>query len=156
MKAIKKILIALAVLVIVYVVVAFFAPSSYMVKRTKIINAPTSIVWEQVSKFENWGRWSPWAEKDSASNYTLNGVDATVGTAFNWVGDPEISGEGSMTINEIAVNEKFGYDLTFTKPRSMSSKGGFTLSSQGETTELVWFDGSEIALMSRPMILIVG
>ncbi len=153
MKTLKKIIVALVVLVGIYVIVSFFAPDSYEVKRVKTINAPVEVVWEQVSKFNNWESWSPWKEKDPTVTFTLDGADGTVGTTYKWTGDVELSGEGYMKITEVVEHEKFSYDLGFIKPWEMESKGAFTLSGNGESTDITWTDRGDIGFMGRvPMM----
>ena len=153
MKTLKRILVALLILVGVYMITALLAPDSYEVVRSKTINAPVDVVWDQVSQFNNWENWSPWKEKDPTATYELDGADGTVGTTYKWAGDIELSGEGYMKISEVVEHEKFGYELGFTKPMEMKSDGGFTLKAVGETTEVTWKDGGEIGFLSRPIMM---
>ncbi len=80
MKFLKKLIILIIAIVLVYCVVGFFAPSNYKVERSREINAPLEVVFEQVSKFNNWDSWSPWKEKDSTAYYIITGEDGAVGT----------------------------------------------------------------------------
>lgn len=153
MKFLKKLLIVLIAIAVVYCVVGLFAPSDYKVERTREINAPAEVVFEQVSKFSNWDSWSPWKEKDSTASYTVTGEDGTVGAKYEWTGNPDVTGKGSMTVTQFIANEKFAYDLEFTEPMQMSSKGYFQLNSTGETTTINWVDEGEFPFMQRTMML---
>jgi uncharacterized protein YndB with AHSA1/START domain len=153
MKIIKKILIVLAVFVGLVMIYAAFAPDSYIVERSRTINAPINVVFEKVAYFKNWDSWSPWKEKDQTSSYAIDGTDGTVGAKYSWTGDPEKTGKGSMTVTEYAANKKFAYDLSFTEPWEMSSKGYFTVEDEGGKTKLTWADEGDIPFMQRPMML---
>lgn len=153
MKFLKRLLILIVALVVIYCIMGLFGPSDYKVERTKEINAPIEVVFEQVSKFNNWDGWSPWKEKDSTASYTIAGEDGMVGTKYEWTGNPEITGKGSMTVTEMELNKKFGYDLEFTEPWQMKSKGHFELSTTGESTTISWVDAGDIPFMQRPMML---
>ena len=156
MKILKGLGIFILAIVLIYVVLAFFGPKNYTVERTKEINAPAEVVFEQVSKFNNWQNWSPWKEKDPTATYTLTGEDGVVGTEYKWSGNPDLSGKGSMIINEVVPNQKFGYDLTFFEPWEMSSKGGFELTPNGETTTVKWYDKGDIPFAQRPFMLFMS
>ena len=156
MKFLKKLIIIAIVLVGAYCVVGFFSPSDYKVERSREVNAPMEIVFEQVSKFNNWDGWSPWKEKDSSATYTITGEDGVVATKYAWSGDPETTGKGSMTVTEMILNEKFAYDLEFTEPWQMKSKGYFHLSSADEVTTINWVDEGDIPFMQRPMMLFMN
>lgn len=153
MKILKKIVIVLIVFIGIVLIYSAFAPDSYKVERSKVINAPIDVVFEKVSKFKNWDSWSPWKEKDASASYSLDGVDGTVGTKYSWSGDAEITGKGSMTVNELSKNSKFGYDLSFTEPWEMSSKGYFLFKEENGKTKLTWADEGDIPFMQRPFML---
>ncbi len=153
MKVLKGLLITLVVLVALFFILNLVGPKNYKVERTQTINAPVAVVYEQVVKFNNWDSWSPWKEKDPSATYTLSGEDGTVGTRYAWSGDPETTGEGSMTINEVTTNEKFAYDLAFTAPWEMSSKGHFSFSENEGRTTVKWIDEGDIPFMQRGMML---
>ena len=58
-----------------------------------------------------------------------------------------------MTVTEIIVNEKFGYNLNFTEPRKMSSIGYFTFTDNGETTTLNWVSEGDVSFGARPFMM---
>jgi len=153
MKILKKLSIVLIALVALFFILNLVGPTNYKVERSKTIDAPIEIVYEQISLFNNWDAWSPWKEKDASATYTLDGEDGKVGTRYAWSGDPESTGEGSMTVNENRANKKFGYDLAFTAPWEMSSKGYFNFSEANNKTTVNWVDEGDIPFMQRGMML---
>ena len=156
MRIIKKVGIVLIVLVLIYVGLAIIGPKNYTVERSKNINVPANVVFDLVSKFSNWEQWSPWKEKDPTATYTLDGEDGVVGTKYSWVGDEETTGKGSMTITEIIPNQKFAYDLEFTEPWEMKSKGAFELTESENETTVKWIDSGDIPFAQRPFMLFMS
>ena len=72
----KKILIALAVIVVVFVAVVAMQPSEFHVVRTATMSAPAPAVFAQVNDFHNWEAWSPWAKRDPAMKKAYEGAPA--------------------------------------------------------------------------------
>src|SRR6266478_5063331 len=94
-----KILIALAVIVVVFVVIVALQPADFRVTRSATIPAPPAVVFAQVNDLHNWQAWSPWAKLDPAAKNTFEGPSAGTGAIFKWSGNSDV-GEGSMTLTE--------------------------------------------------------
>ena len=69
-----KILIALAVIVIGFVLIVATRPSEYRVARTVTISAPAPAVFAQVNDFHKWNAWNPWAKMDPAMKQAYEGA----------------------------------------------------------------------------------
>ena len=54
-----KILIALAVIVVVFVVIVTMQPSEFSVVHSATISAPAPAVFAQVNDFHKWEAWNP-------------------------------------------------------------------------------------------------
>src|SRR4051794_28658167 len=100
----KKILIALGVIVLIVLVVAAFQPPEYVVTRTASIPASPAAVFARVNDFHQWEAWSPWAKRDPAAKNSFEGASAGTGAVFAWAGNKEV-GEGRMTITESRPSE---------------------------------------------------
>ena len=72
----KKILIALVAIVVVFVGVVAMQPSEFRIARTVTISAAAPAVFAQVIDFHNWEAWSPWARLDPAAKTTFEGPSA--------------------------------------------------------------------------------
>lgn len=151
-KWIFRILKVLGIIVALYLIVALFAPSSYNVERKKTMTASAEVIYQQIAVFENWDAWSPWAEKDPSIKNTRTGEPGTIGSKTSWVGDPDLSGTGSMTMTELVEFSKIRYDLHFAD-MDMTSHGGFDIAEGESGTEVTWFDGGDIAFLFRPMVM---
>ncbi len=133
----KKILIALAVIVIVFVVIVALQPSEFRVARTATFSAPPPLVFDQVNDFHKWEAWSPWAKLDPAAKNSFEGPSAGIGAIFKWSGNNEV-GEGSMTITESRPSDLIEIKLDFTKPFEATNTTEFTFKPEGNQTMVTW------------------
>lgn len=154
MKFIKGLLITVLALILIYVILALFAPSSTHVERSMEMNAPAEAVWSKISEFKNWENWSPWKEKDPSIVNTYTGNDGEVGSKMSWTSDS--SGVGYMEIKETVANEKLVAKLAFTEPWESSSEDTFILTEADGKTTVSWSDHMEIPFMARPMMMFMG
>ncbi len=133
----KNILIALAVIAIVFVGVVAMQPSEFRIVRTATISAPAPAVFAQVNDFRNWEAWSPWAKRDPAAKTTFEGPSAGTGAIFRWAGNHE-SGEGSMTITESRPSDLIRIKLEFLKPFVATNTAEFIFKPEGKHTAVTW------------------
>jgi hypothetical protein len=56
---IKKILLALVVIVLVFLGYVAMQPNDFKITRSATIAAPQNVVFDQVNDFHNWEAWSP-------------------------------------------------------------------------------------------------
>ncbi len=133
----RKILIALAAIVVVFVVVVAMQPSEFRVVRSATISAPASAVFAQVNDLHKWEAWSPWAKLDPAAKSTFEGPPAGTGAIFRWAGNNQV-GEGRMTITESRPNELIRFNLEFFKPMAGTSTAEFTFKPEGNETTVTW------------------
>ena len=130
----KRILLgALALLAAVFVL-GFVLPDKVHVERATTINAPRETVYALVGDFNRWNEWSPWADLDPDTTYTITG--AGLGSRMAWSSkDPDV-GSG--------VQEIVGYEppaLMKTKLDFGDMGGGeatMMLTDEGGVTKVVW------------------
>jgi hypothetical protein len=133
----KKILIALAVIVIVFAVIVALQPSEYRVARSATIAAPAPAVFAQVNDFHKWEAWSPWAKLDPAMKQTYEGALAGTGAVYTWSGNNQV-GEGRMTLTESRPNEFVRIKLEFLKPFASTAASEFAFKPEGNQTAVTW------------------
>lgn len=109
MKVLKRILLALAIIIVLVIVVGFFLPSHSHVERSIVIKAPQEVIFGQINSLKNWNKWSPWAKKDPNMQISYSGPDAGVGSSYTWKGNREVmSGKQTIitsTAPSLVVNE---------------------------------------------------
>lgn len=133
----KKILIALAVIVIVFVIVVALQPAGFRIVRSTTIAAPAPKVFEQVNDFHKWDGWSPWAKLDPAMKTTFDGAPAGTGAIYSWSGNNDV-GEGRMTLTESRPNELVQIKLEFIKPFAATNTTEFTFKPEADKTMVTW------------------
>ncbi len=126
----KKILIALAVMVAAFVGVVALQPSEFRVVRTATIAAPAPTVFAEVNDFHRWEAWSPWAKLDPAAKVSFAGQPAGTGAIFTWSGNDKI-GEGRMTLVESRPSDLVRIKTDFVKPFEGTSNTEFTFRPEG-------------------------
>lgn len=114
------ILIALAAIVVLFVVIIALRPAEFRVERSATMNAPPNVVFERVNDFRNWQAWSPWENLDPNLKRTYEGPPSGTGSMYSWVGNKQV-GEGRMTIMETKPNERIRIKLEFIKPFAATS-----------------------------------
>ena len=130
-------LIALAVIVVVFVLVVAMRPSDFRITRTATISAPPPAVFGQVNDFHKWEAWSPWTKLDPAMKTTYEGAPAGTGAIYAWVGNSQV-GEGRMTIMESRPSELVRIRLEFSRPFTATNTAEFTFRPEGDQTAVLW------------------
>ena len=110
----KKILIGIAVIILVFLVVVAVQPEDFRVTRSTTIAAPAA-VFEQVNDFHKWDAWSPWAKLDPACKNTFDGAPAGKGAMFAWDGNNKV-GAGPHDVTESQPPELIRINLEFLRP----------------------------------------
>jgi len=150
-----KILIALAVVVVVFLAIVATRPSEYRVARTATISAPAPAVFAQVNDFHKWEAWNPWAKLDPAMKQTYEGAPAGTGAIYTWTGNTQV-GEGRMTLTESRPNELIRINLEFLKPFAATSTAEFTFRPEGGRTAVTWAMFGQNNFLSRAICLFMN
>ena len=151
----KKILIAIAVIVVVFLAVVAMQPSEFRVTRSAMMSAPPATVFAQVNDLHKWQAWSPWAKLDPAAKNTFEGPPAGSGAIFRWAGNNQV-GEGSMTITESRSNEVVRFNLEFLKPMAGTSASEFTFKPEGNQTTVTWTMTGKNNFIAKAMCLFMN
>ncbi|HSU28239.1 MAG TPA: SRPBCC family protein [Chitinophagaceae bacterium] len=138
MKYLRLTGILLLVILALVTVLALIMPQRQRVKKTILLKAPASRVYEYLASLENFSKWSVWDRRDSTSKHVLTGQDGTVGVVSSWKGDPEISGEGNISITSLLPNKKIAYSIHFSTPKKGNAESEFFLEEMGAETKLTW------------------
>jgi hypothetical protein len=133
----KKILIAVAVLLVVLLIVVASRPASYRVARSTNITAPPAVVYSQVVDFHRWDAWSPWAKLDPAMKATYSGPPSGPGSAYAWTGNDKV-GEGKMLITGARPGQEVNIKLDVIKPFESSATTGFLFEPAAGATKVTW------------------
>lgn len=150
----KKILLALAAFVVVFLVVVAFQPSEFRVARSVTVEAPPETIFPHLNDLKKAHVWSPWVKMDPAANYDFAGPAEGVGASTSWAG--EKVGEGRQTITESRPGELVRSKLEFIKPFESTSDTDFTLTREGQGTVVTWSIWGENNFLGKAMCLIMS
>ena len=134
---VRKILIGLAAVVVLFVLVVVTRPSHFKVERGTAIGAPPDVVFAQLEDFHAWGAWSPWEKLDPSMKRIYDGKPSGVGAIYAWEGNDKV-GEGRMTIEQIDPLHRVVIKLEFLKPFEATNETTFTLVPTPEGTTIKW------------------
>ena len=134
---IKKIFIALAAIILLFIAVVAMQPAEFRVARNATISAPPPVVFAQVNDFHKWEAWNPWGKIDPAMKQAYEGAPAGTGAVYTWAGNNEV-GEGRMTITDSRPSDLIKIKLEFYKPFAATNTAEFTFNPEGDRTSVTW------------------
>lgn len=133
----KKIVIALVVLLLGFVILVLMQPASFRVERSAVIAATPEKVFAQIEDFHKWEAWSPWAKIDPQAKVTFSGAASGKGSIFTWSGNNDL-GEGRQEIIECEAPKHIRIHLEFTRPFKAVNQTDFTFVPEGAGTKVTW------------------
>lgn len=101
MKFLKYLLFLVLIAIIGFAIYVAVQPNSFEVSRERTINAPSSVLYDNVIDFKNWEAWSSWIEKEPDLKLMFPEQTEGIGGSYSWEGK---DGVGNM--KTIAANPK--------------------------------------------------
>lgn len=149
MRILKKILIALGIIILIPLIIAAFTKKDYSVEREITVNKPKQEVFDYIKSLKNQEKFSKWASMDPDMERTYSGTDGTVGFVAGWSSDNPDVGIGEQEIISIKDGERIDFELRFKEPFEASDKAYMITEGLGDNrTKVKWgFDGH----MNYPM-----
>lgn len=137
MNVIKKILLSLAVVIVVFLIVVATRPADFRVERSATIAASPSALFEQVNDHRKFAVWNPFMKLDPNVKNTYSGPDSGVGAVCSWDGNSDI-GAGSATITESKPGELVRQRMDWKRPMEGVATVDFTFKPEGDKTVVTW------------------
>ncbi|WP_452221135.1 SRPBCC family protein [Lacinutrix salivirga] len=131
MKYLKYLLLLLLIVIIGLAIYIAVQPNNFEVKRSRTINAPAAVVYNNVIDFKNWESWSSWVEKDPTTVITLPEKTKGVGGAYSWV---DKHGNGTMKTTATNPNKTITQQLQFGDFHPSTIEWTFEPTDDGKTT----------------------
>ncbi|MCF7561500.1 GyrI-like domain-containing protein [Sabulilitoribacter multivorans] len=136
MKALKYILFLLLIVIIGLAIFIAVQPNEFEFSRSKVIKAPTSMVFNKVNDFKNWPDFSPWIEQEPNATLTYGEKTSGVDGTYSWSG--EVLGEGSMKTTALEQDKSISQHISFIKPFESESDINWTFENTDEGTKVTW------------------
>lgn len=141
MKALKILAIIIVAIIAIVALTIVFLPSHAHMERSIVINSAPGPVFQELSSFENFNKWSPWAKIDPGTQYQFTGPGSGIGAGMSWESDHDQVGSGTQKIVEAEENKRVKYEMTFGGFEG-KSYAEFILTPEGEGTKVTWtYDG---------------
>lgn len=110
MKALKYIFLLLLILVIGFAIYIGVQPNSFEVNRSRTIDAPAALIYDQVIDYKTWKDWSSWVENDPDMTISLPEKTSGVGGSYQW---EDKDGIGNMTTLDAKEDEMIKQEMQF-------------------------------------------
>lgn len=151
----KKILLALAAVVIVFLIVVALQPSGFSIARSVTIDTPPAVPFALVNNLPRWQAWSPFEKLDPAMKRTFEGPQEGVGAIYRWAGNDQ-AGEGTMTIIESRPGELVRIQLDFIKPFAGKAEAQFVFKPAGTGSTATWAMTGQNNFIGKAMCLFIN
>jgi len=134
---IKKVLIALVGLVVIFLIVVATRPADFRVERSATLSASPAALFEQVNDHHKFSVWNPFLKLDPNVKNTYSGPSSGVGSVCSWEGNSDI-GAGSATIIESKPGELVRMRMDWKRPMEGTATVDFTFKPTGDKTTVTW------------------
>lgn len=125
-------------------------PKQQIISCSKSIDAPASLIYQNISDYKQWQKWDPWAEVDPQQKRTMNGMPGTVGHNYAWSGNDQV-GEGSMAITALEKDKSIDMELTFIKPWESIAQVNYSIEEKNGQSLVTWNMRTDYPLYYRLM-----
>lgn len=135
MKLLKRLLIALLLLVALLFLGGLLLSPQFTVSRQVQIQAPPDKVYALVASPRQWKQWSVWNQRDPAMQITYSGPESGPGAVWEWKSKSE--GDGRMSFTAAQPGQQVAYDLYF-PDFGTTSRGDFRFEPVAGGTRVTW------------------
>ncbi len=136
-RLLKWMAIATVLLMASVVAIGYALPDSVRVERSAYIDAPPAAVYDVLNGFENFTRWSPWADMDPGMSYRHEGPARGIGAKLSWQSENPSIGGGSQEIIEAQENAFLRMRFIF-DGRQSENYTSYLLAAEGAGARVVW------------------
>ncbi len=138
MKIIKKILLAIGILILLVLISALFIKKDYSVEKENIINKPATEVYDYVRILSKQNAFSTFAKKDPNMKSVYTGKDGETGSVFAWEGNSEV-GSGEQKITKLTKDQRIDIEMHFINPFESYAPAYFTFENvSANQTKIKW------------------
>jgi uncharacterized protein YndB with AHSA1/START domain len=150
----KKIFIALAVLVIGVIAAALLRSPDFRVERSITIAAPPDAVFVWFNSHKKFNEFNPWLKMDPEAKVEYAGPETGVGSISTWHG--KMTGKGKATITESKPNELIRLRMDWLEPMEGVSTVDYLFKSDAGKTTVTWaMYGRNESLPARMISLVM-
>ncbi len=152
MKWLKRILLVLIVLVVVFLCVGFILPDHYKVERRITMKSDPNKVYPIISDLKTWNSWTAWNDKrypDMKTNFS--GSDSGQGAKMDW--DGKDVGPGALEVTKSIPADGIEYTLNIDHGQ-FQANGAIKMKLTNEGLEVTWINEGDLGM--NPLNRYVG
>lgn len=124
-------------LVVAVTIIGYLMPQNIKVSRSAVIDAPAERIFGLISNYNEFNRWSPWAEKDPNTAYEYGGEAGQAGHRMSWKSEHKHVGNGAQEIIIAEAPSRLRVKLDFEKQGAAEAQFDLKPASAGGT-EITW------------------
>ena len=147
--------VVLAIVIAVVLILAAAKPDTFSVQRGATMKAPPEKIFSLINDFHQWGKWSPWENRDPAMTRSFSGAESGQGAVYAWEGNKNV-GSGRMEILEADSPSLVKIQLDFLKPFEAHNIAEFTMLPQGDATNLTWAMHGPLVFTAKVMHVFIN
>ncbi len=150
MKILKYLLFLILIVIIAGAIYFGTKDGSFDVSKTKVIDAPPEVVYNNVKDFRNWEQWGPWMEEDT--NMTITYAEKTEGEGASYSWKSEEMGDGKMQTVRVIPNKEIDQKIVFNSPMGDSESDvywRFEPAEEAGKTKVTWGMKGEQSFMEK-------
>ncbi len=112
-------------------------PDTFAVQRSTLIQAKADKLFPLINDLHQYNTWNPYAKKDPAMRIDYRGPASGPGAAFDFSGNKD-AGKGSVEVTGGQAPTRVDMVLHMIEPFEGRNQITFTLTPQGEATQVTW------------------
>ncbi len=151
----KTIIIIVVAVIAAILIYAATKPDTFSVQRSTSIGAPPEKIFALIDDLHSMNTWSPYMKKDPAMKISYSGPDSGIGATLEWEGNREV-GKGTLEITESAPPSRIEMKLTMIKPFEAHNMVEFTLTPEGEHTNVTWAMNGKQPYIAKVIHIVVN
>ncbi len=134
--------------------IAWFQPQDITIRRTAVIQSPSTNVFAAVGNLSQWSRWCAMLGTDSSVRFTHAGTEGAAGSTLTWVGDDSKTGSGVIG-NTGVEGTTLHYTFTVTRPGEMCADGTINTRDSAGQSIVTWMFHKHFDFPANFALLIV-
>jgi hypothetical protein len=144
MKWLKRVLLVLMILLVVFAGVGFILPGHYKVERSVNMRSDPDKVYTIISDLKTWNSWTAWNDRRYPDMKTaFSGADSGTGAKMNWEGKDV--GQGALEVVRSAPKDGIEYNLSLNHG-TMQSNGAIKMKVTGDNVEVTWVSEGDLGM----------
>jgi effector-binding domain-containing protein len=142
MKVLKKIFVALLLLIALLIAIAYLLPRDAHVERAATINAPAKVVFSEVNDLRCWNKWATWNQIDPEMKVEYINGGIGDGAGYEWNSQNPQVGQGKLLITGSIAYDSIAVCLDFMK--GDTATGYFLFKEDSGKTVVTWAFNSHL------------